>query len=278
MFALIIGIDEYSDNNIRNLSGAVADANAIEAYLVDTLCIPKAYITVLRNKQATGEAIVNASQGLGEDYRINRGDPILLFYAGHGAQTKTPMDLMEVWSPHISMLIPHDFAPTNSQSRAGQGVLDITLSHCLAEIADKKGDNIVRLLFVPSSHLLLLMPTQTRPSFLTAATPDPAHESILTLCAELSFQRIILYILASSMPHVLLRRRCSPKYPGYTLMSFYRPVRKEKQRKRGVAEELSHLFYWIRCALLAPTRSAIGISSLVYLISQQSKGVLCPEE
>ncbi|PSS02368.1 hypothetical protein PHLCEN_2v4061 [Hermanssonia centrifuga] len=156
LFALIIGIDEYSDNNIRNLSGAVADANAIEAYLVDTLCIPKAYITVLRNKQATGEAIVNAIQGLGEDYRINRGDPILLFYAGHGAQTKTPMDLMEVWSPHISMLIPHDFAPTNSQSRAGQGVLDITLSHCLAEIADKKGDNIMQSK-IPGLHTHVLL-------------------------------------------------------------------------------------------------------------------------
>ncbi len=44
LFALIIGIDKYFLDRIRNLSGAVANANAISTFLQETLGVPQGQI------------------------------------------------------------------------------------------------------------------------------------------------------------------------------------------------------------------------------------------
>ncbi|PBK59440.1 hypothetical protein ARMSODRAFT_899250 [Armillaria solidipes] len=145
LFALVIGIDKYRSSGI-NLSGAVADADAVYEFLQKTLRVPKDQIRNLRNEEATRLTIEAAIKDLGNNPAIKKDDPILIYYAGHGAEANAPSG----WSStngKIQMLVPHDFVPSGSDdSERGQGVLDMRLSHLLADLAAKKSDNITVIL------------------------------------------------------------------------------------------------------------------------------------
>ncbi|KAK0234521.1 hypothetical protein EDD85DRAFT_844220 [Armillaria nabsnona] len=146
LFALVIGIDKYLSNGIRDLSGAVADADAVDAILQETLHIPKGQIKNLRNEEATRLTIETEIKDLGNNPTIKKDDPILIFYAGHEAEAKATSG----WSSangKIQMLVPYDFIPSGSDdSERGQGVLDMKLSHLLADLAAKKSENITIIL------------------------------------------------------------------------------------------------------------------------------------
>ncbi|PBK98365.1 hypothetical protein ARMGADRAFT_1008792 [Armillaria gallica] len=146
LFALIIGIDKYFSDRIRDLSGAVADANAISIFLQETLGVPQGQIKNLRNEEATRLSIEAAIKDLGNNPAIKKDDPILIFYAGHGAEVKAPSGWPSA-NGKIQMLLPHDFVTSGSDdSERGQGVLDMRLSHLLADLAAKKSDNITAIL------------------------------------------------------------------------------------------------------------------------------------
>ncbi|KAK0234529.1 hypothetical protein EDD85DRAFT_922629 [Armillaria nabsnona] len=146
LFALVIGIDKYLSNGIRNLSGAVADVDAVNDFLQKTLRVPEHQIKNLRNEEATRLTIEAAIKDLENNTAIKTDDPILIFYAGHGAEANAPSG----WSSangKIQMLLPHDFITSGSDdSKRGQGVLDMRLSHLLANLAAKKSDNITVIL------------------------------------------------------------------------------------------------------------------------------------
>ncbi len=157
LFALVIGIDKYLSNGIRDLSGAVADADAINTFLQKSLRVPKGQIKNARNEEAARVTIETEIKDLGNNPAIKKNDPILIYYAGHGAEANASSR----WSStnrKIQMLVPHDFITSGSDgSERGQGVLDMKLSHLLADIAAKKSDNIVRfdlfLLCLVSNHM-----------------------------------------------------------------------------------------------------------------------------
>ncbi|THU90069.1 hypothetical protein K435DRAFT_864623 [Dendrothele bispora CBS 962.96] len=141
IFALVIGINKYLDPGIDNLYGAVADADSIRDFLVQDLGIPQKQIKDLRNEEATRNAIETEIQKLSNNPAIEINSAILIFYAGHGAQTRAPKD----WPARdgmIEMLLPHDFALDGSDDDRGQGVLDVKLRYLLEELASKKGNNI----------------------------------------------------------------------------------------------------------------------------------------
>ncbi|KAK0187313.1 caspase domain-containing protein [Armillaria mellea] len=146
LFAVVIGIDKYLSNGIRNLSGAVADADAFNEFLQNTLRVPKGQIKNMRDEEATRETIETEIKDLGKNPAIKKDDPILIFFAGHGAEANAPSG----WSSangKIQMLVPHDFIHSgSSDSKQGQGVLDLRLSRLLADLAAKKSDNITVIL------------------------------------------------------------------------------------------------------------------------------------
>ncbi|KAK0214586.1 caspase domain-containing protein [Armillaria fumosa] len=145
LFALVIGIDKYMhcSEQLKNLHGAVADADAVKAYLLDTLDIPEHRIKTLRNEEATRVTIEEEIKNLGRNPEITKDDPILIFYAGHGGETPKYPDSIEM----IQMLVPHDFIPSGSgNAQEGQGVLDAKLNRLLEDLAKKKSDNITVIL------------------------------------------------------------------------------------------------------------------------------------
>jgi hypothetical protein len=142
LFALIIGINEYWSPNIRNLKGAVPDALAVKRYLENNLAVPPSQIHLLCNAEATREAIIQAFISLATDPRIHYGDPVLVFYAGHGGEVVAPKE-WEASDPRIQLLIPHDFCDVVDGPMVHGIPIHRTLDALLFRIAERCGDNIV---------------------------------------------------------------------------------------------------------------------------------------
>ena len=90
MHALLIGIDTYRSGQLDPLRGAVADAEAVNRFLCDELHVPDSQIVLLRNEEATQDAILERIEALGAIVTLHRDDPILIYFAGHGAATTRP--------------------------------------------------------------------------------------------------------------------------------------------------------------------------------------------
>jgi hypothetical protein len=144
LYALIIGINKYASPEIYDLKGAVPDALSMKQYLESDLGVPPSQIRFLCNAEATRSAIIQEFNSLVADQRIHRGDPILIFFAGHGGEVDAPTD-WEAGGGKIQMLIPHDFQ-ANVDSRVTHGIpTHRTIGTLLSRIAEKWGNNIVRL-------------------------------------------------------------------------------------------------------------------------------------
>lgn len=136
----MIGINDYK--YVDKLHGAVADADAIANFLKTSLGVADDRIRNIRDEEATGSNIRDSIRFLASCDDIQEGDPILIYYAGHGAEADPP----EGWpsdADKIQMLLPYDFCPDISTPEHEQGILDITLSILLSQLAKAKGDNIV---------------------------------------------------------------------------------------------------------------------------------------
>ncbi|KAJ7207140.1 hypothetical protein GGX14DRAFT_456331 [Mycena pura] len=143
LWALVIGVDKYQ--RLNALSGCVADADDFADFLVSRLGVPKDHIKTLHNEEATRQEITSSIAALAKDNRIQNGDAIAIFYAGHGAEARPPAG----WSAgelgpraRIQMLCAYDFVPATTDAENGQGIPDITLSVLLSQLAEAKGNNI----------------------------------------------------------------------------------------------------------------------------------------
>lgn len=180
LHALIIGIDEYKSHRINNLRGAAPDADAIADYLGHELHVPPHQIVNLRNEEATRSAIIRELRALRLRDSIRQDDPILIFYAGHGATAPAPPG-WDTGSDKISLIVPYDCFIPGEDGQQAQPIPDRTIGAILHELAEKtddagqaKGDNIVSRddVFQPMNKLT----RSCRPSSLTAATPAPERD------------------------------------------------------------------------------------------------------
>ncbi|CAE6337987.1 unnamed protein product [Rhizoctonia solani] len=133
LHALIIGIDDYSD---RPLYGAVADAKNFSNYLISKLQVPESQITLLINWQAKRQVILNELKKLATSDYIQRDDPIVIFYSGHGSEAPAPAD--RAINGMVQCIVPHD---SNIESQV-TSIPDYVLGRLINDIADAKGDNI----------------------------------------------------------------------------------------------------------------------------------------
>ena len=148
---MLVGIDKYkhSGSSLRELSGCQSDVADMKDFLMTTLGVSQDRITVLLNEEATRSNIKREIRALAKNSRIQKGDPILIYFAGHGTQTPPPKS----WGAggnidKIQMVVPHNFDPQGSRNEETQGIPDIVLGALLAEVARVKGDNIVGLLVI----------------------------------------------------------------------------------------------------------------------------------
>jgi hypothetical protein len=79
-YGLIIGVQEYNDHRIPDLSNPVRDANNLKDALLANYTFEEENITLIEN--ATYEQIGNAFDALSG--KVTEKDNLLIFYAGHG--------------------------------------------------------------------------------------------------------------------------------------------------------------------------------------------------
>jgi len=110
MFALIIGIDKYKNDQFPDLHGAVSDARAIESYLIDDLGVDKSRIRMLLDEEATRQGIINALVALRDNDDIEHGEANPIYYAGHGGEASALDDwATESTEERIQSIVPQDF-------------------------------------------------------------------------------------------------------------------------------------------------------------------------
>ncbi|KZV69359.1 hypothetical protein PENSPDRAFT_652436 [Peniophora sp. CONT] len=166
LFAVLIGVDKYRDST-RNLSGAVKDAQRMKAFLLKQQPpVSEDRIVFLKNGNATARAIIRCLQnlcgkaedapardvhvqdGMGVEMRDKTmpsyGDPILIYYAGHGSTLPKPHGWTSE-NPRIQCLSPHDagIGRTNSVINV---IPDRTFGVLLERLANAKGNNITVIL------------------------------------------------------------------------------------------------------------------------------------
>ncbi|KAG6808940.1 hypothetical protein H0H92_002293 [Tricholoma furcatifolium] len=142
LFAVIIGIDRYDDIDVPDLSGAVADADAINEFLL-RIHVSQNRIVNLRDEEATRKAILQALRDIATNDVIGAQDPILIYFAGLGSETHAPSTWTTSASKKtIQMILPCDFISKGSQHDAGQGIFDMDLIQIFYNISRKKSDNI----------------------------------------------------------------------------------------------------------------------------------------
>jgi len=79
-YGLIIGIDNYKDENILDLDNPIKDAEKLRQTLIENYNFNEENISFLRN--ATREDIIRNLDALAKE--IGTDDNLLIFYAGHG--------------------------------------------------------------------------------------------------------------------------------------------------------------------------------------------------
>ena len=137
MFALIIGINKYKDNDWDDLHDAVSDTRAIESYLMDDLGVDKSRIRMLLDEEATRQGIIDALVALRDNVDIEHGEAILIYYSGHNGETSA-LDARAAKSTEkrIPSIIPQDFDE-------GKEITNQTFVWLIEDIIRKRGDNIV---------------------------------------------------------------------------------------------------------------------------------------
>ncbi|TFK20699.1 hypothetical protein FA15DRAFT_696760, partial [Coprinopsis marcescibilis] len=104
LFALVIGIDSYTNISSQNLVGACSDADAFETYLKTDLGVSAEKIISLRNSEATRSGIISGLTALATQ-NIQPDDAVVLYYAG----------LAEQNHDGPAYLIPRDWSDSKQQ-------------------------------------------------------------------------------------------------------------------------------------------------------------------
>ncbi|KAF7294735.1 MFS domain-containing protein [Mycena indigotica] len=159
LFALCIGIDEYTYPRIKKLQGCAKDVSSLQDVLL--LHYPDAEIISLTNQAATRKNILDSLKvHLTENTHISRDDPILVYFSGYGTR-------FEEAERDVDALVPHDYSPEIppifdftlhglfSSPRADQGSQCLILDCCFSAKLTLSIVNIRRIQAPSwSSHLV----------------------------------------------------------------------------------------------------------------------------
>ncbi|KAK0194566.1 peptidase C14, caspase domain-containing protein, partial [Armillaria mellea] len=161
IWAVLVGIDAYLS---YPLHGCVADALAMEQYLVDDLLVPRERIQRLLGPARDGDtstdvssipsraSIISLLLSLTTNPSIKHGDPIIIFFAGHGSRYPLSDDDNdndeddECPFRFVKALCPMDRHAPNKSSVIIPDITDRELNAILKQISYAKGSQITFIL------------------------------------------------------------------------------------------------------------------------------------
>ncbi|KAK0205780.1 hypothetical protein DFS33DRAFT_1228998, partial [Desarmillaria ectypa] len=153
-WAVLIGVDAYQSSPLR---GAVSDASLMREFLIDDLGVPERRIQCLLGPQnpipgdlltPSRANIVNTLHSLISNDEIQRGDNIIIYYAGHGSSYHCPMHFYIGNSRcsrelcPIEALCPIDRDTIDANGLPIPDISDRELNAIFAEISRVKGHKI----------------------------------------------------------------------------------------------------------------------------------------
>lgn len=141
LYAVVIGIDTIQSTRAKPLEGAVADADRIVGYLLDSLGVQESRVRLLRNSQATRREIMAEIAGLATCPYIWPQDPILIYYAGFGTRTASNDSRSD--GKLFDCLVPYDCGSPDGNGGLICGIPAFSLNAALRRVASAKRSNIV---------------------------------------------------------------------------------------------------------------------------------------
>ncbi|KAJ6541362.1 caspase domain-containing protein [Mycena capillaripes] len=143
-FLLSIAINEYAEP-MRKLAGCVNDAEDFKSCLDEILGQTSGEaVCSLKDSFATRSAIITAfHEHLIHNPNIRPGDPIIIYYAGHGNRVQAPAE-WQAPGHMVETLCPVDQGVVDLQYCNGivPGIPDVTINALLSMLAREKGTNI----------------------------------------------------------------------------------------------------------------------------------------
>ncbi|KAF5321415.1 hypothetical protein D9619_001442 [Psilocybe cf. subviscida] len=184
IFALVIGIDYYKSGKIWNLHSCIDDAKKIKHWLMNDLQVPADHISTLLDRQATKQNIEDHfSQHLLNNRCIERGDAILIYFAGHGSRLSAP----DPWYPSdsdcqtVDVLCSYDH-DTNTEQGRMLGISDRSFHAMMNDLCSSKGNNITVVLdccFAPTQNRANIRDRSiTRWTRTVKASPDDLYRGL----------------------------------------------------------------------------------------------------
>ena len=140
IFALIIGIDRYISVKKAILKGAARDARNMHLLLKANFGVPDDHICLLCDQYATRARIIEELKGLATNPNIQRGDAIIIYFAGHGNRASVPPE-WQFGREEVKTICPVD--EYGSPDSDVHGIPDITINALLYKLSLAKGENIV---------------------------------------------------------------------------------------------------------------------------------------
>jgi hypothetical protein len=151
IWALVIGIEE---NPTLPADGAKGDALSVRDWLLER-GTPEDNIRVLLDEEANRVSILDVFEHhLISNAAIARDAPLLVYYAGHGAQTDAPEDWIsdgETDTGQTEFIIPHDALGPDGELDVNLIIADRVIGALLRRLARAKGNNITGT-FRPRCH------------------------------------------------------------------------------------------------------------------------------
>jgi hypothetical protein len=128
----------------------------VNTFLTTDLEVPSDHIINLRDSDASRERIVKAFEALRDDPRIESGDPILIYYAGHGGLRRAEEEWrLKYGLDDVQVIFPFDYGvQAPGSAKPVNCIPDKTIFGLLNKLAAAKGDNIVSGLSSLRSRLL----------------------------------------------------------------------------------------------------------------------------
>ncbi|THH28739.1 hypothetical protein EUX98_g5435 [Antrodiella citrinella] len=182
LFALIVGIDKYKSGNIWDLETCVDDAHVMKRWLTHDLHVPRSQVSLLTNERATQRGIEESFMShLVNNSTIERGDAILIYFAGHGSSIRAPRGWFEDGSKDVEVICPYDHDIKHSTGRVA-GISDRSLHAMLKDLSDVKGNNITLILdcsfSAPTSRVALRERRHSRWTPTAKASPEDLHTGL----------------------------------------------------------------------------------------------------